>query len=474
MSRHCFIFIVILFLLTIGLTSGNLKLLQIEDPGASSGEKEKLLFNMNHIREIIAEYSSDTDANIEFADLKDKVLARLGTIKNGKINWKHKEADKDFMAVTFSKEDFSAVVAGIKSNPVRPGFQVILSHSRTNEVLKSYEISARATPDLALDVQYPINVMPGEQLDDKITVTVRNNGSAPVDKLNIDFFLSSEEETPIKLGSFEKNVAGDVTIKEGKELPGQVGPTESLVLQVNEILKIPETTPPGRYYFEARIDPGNLIPEPDEENNIFKGLLIVSISDPKRLTLLLPDTRLVYKPQTFELSIMVGDKVLSDGKDWRKCKLKPYVYQIMHGTWENFHWEIDTSDRSVWRITGAKFCQKGGAAKEIKAAVLVRGGSMTEMPIEVVIKLADTRLEFEPASQKLNILCYGDQIAYTPLWQACKLEPHLYQFKQVDWVEHFWEVNTFKKEVKDISSGGKFCRLGGVASPLQISVNIED
>ena len=151
----------------------------------------------------------------------------------------------------------------------------------------------------------------------------------------------------------------------------------------------------------------------------------------------------------------------------------PYIYQIKHRTWENFHWEIDTVDKSVWRITGAKFCGKGGNDKEIRTKVLVRGGSKTTLPLEVVIELPETQLVYEPPGNKFLISSFGDRISYPQLWQACNLESHLYQFKQLNWTTRFWEINTFTQKVKLVTTGGKFCRSGGVAAILTLPLEVE-
>jgi len=466
------LFSLVFFFLIFSLESTALdfKLLQIKESGS---KRDKLLFNMNHVREIIADFSTDTTLNIEFANLEDKVLARLGTLKKGEIKWRHKIDETDFLLVGFSGSDFPNVRDRISSSPEKPGFQIILSDSKTNTVVKSYEIYTSPFPDLKPTIKAPIKAAPGEDLTAGISVTVTNRGTADAGNFTVGFMLFQENETPIPLGTAVKDFTGDVIIKNGKEEPRLFAPGETVTVDLNEPIILPGQIKPGKYYLGVKADAGDQIKETDEENNLERSFILISVAEPKKITLTLPKTRIVYDPKTFALNVVQGDTILSDGKDWRKCRIMPYIYQIKHRTWENFHWEIDTVDKSVWRITGAKFCGKGGSDKEIRTKVLVRGGSKTTLPLEVVIELPETQLVYEPPENKFIITSFGDRISYPQLWQACNLESHLFQFKQVNWTTRFWEVNTFTQKVKLVTTGGKFCRSGGVAAILALPLEIE-
>jgi hypothetical protein len=463
--------IIILLFSTQFLTGDSLKLLKIEE----TGEKEKLSFDLRDVEAMVAGFDTgNLTVYIEFADMQDKVLARLGKLKKGKIKWVHKVESKKKMLVKFDKADFPGVLQKIRENPKQPGFQVILSNSKTNEVLTSFEISIAPFPDLILAVTYPIKVKPGEDLKGKISATVKNTGSAPAGNFHVGFSLITEGQPPIELGSVLKNFAKDVIIKDGHEEPKKLNPGESFTMDVTESVKIPQDIAPGRYYFEAKADSGEKIVETNEENNVFKALIIVTVAEPKRLVLGLAKTRLVFKPVNWGFEILHDDTMLSDGKDWRKCRIKSHIYQVRHASWKDFHWEIDTYDRSVWRVTGVDFCKPGGKAKQLKIKVLVRGGSKTALPTSVELSLENTWIEFEPATRKFNLLSYNDQIAYIPFWQTCKLEAHLYQFKHVEWKNAFWEADTFKKKVNRISEG-KFCKrgTGATTTPLPITLQVE-
>lgn len=473
LSLHSIItFILILTALSGFLSAGNLKLLRIED----TGEREKLVFNITDIEAITAGFdTTGLSVFIEFADMNDKVLAHLGKLKDGKIKWIHSMDSKEKMLVKFDKIDFPGVVQSIREKPMKPGFQVILSNQETNEVLKSFEICIQPYPDLTIEAKYPIKIQPGEELKEKITVTVKNEGAASCGNFYVDFALINEDQSMTKIGSMQSTLAKDVIIKNGVEESRKLNPGESFDFTVEESLKVPNNFVPGRCQFEAKVDSRSEILELDEENNTFRGFIIVSLGEPKRLLLELPETRLVFEPENWNFKILFGDNVLSDGKDWRKCRIKANMYQLRHASWPDFHWEIDTFDRSVWKVTGAPFCKPGGKAKELKIKVLVQGGSKTEMPARVELSLANTSLYYKPETREFNVTSFDDQIAYIPFWQTCQLEAHLYQFKHVDWKELYWEADTFKNEVKQVS-GGQFCKRGTGANitPLKINLKVEN
>jgi len=250
--------IIIILFSTQFLTGDSLKLLKIEE----SGESEKLSFDLKDVETMVAGFdTSDLTVYLEFADMQDKVLARLGKLKKGKIKWIHKMESKKKMLVKFDKADFPTVLQKVRENPKQPGFQVILSNSKTNEVLKSFEVCIAPFPDLALAVTYPIKVKPGEDLKGKISATVKNDGSAPAGNFHVGFSLISEGQPPIEIGSVLKNFAKDVIIKDGHEEPEKLNPGESFTMEVTESVKIPQDIAPGRYYFEARADSGEKIVE---------------------------------------------------------------------------------------------------------------------------------------------------------------------------------------------------------------------
>lgn len=480
---------IIIFILSAAsiLAEGNFKLVKIEEP--PGGSKNKLLFHLEHIKEIVSGLDSqDISADIQFTDLDGLPLATLGTIKKGQVKWGHKVIDGKSLLVKFKKSDFPVIRSKIKEKSMRPGFMVQVRFSKkkmskdqtygektqyveTTTILRSTEITFMGLPDLAVKVKYPIDVRPGQALAKAVSVTVENKGTTAAGKFNVELVLSSDLQIPAEPASYSKNFKEDVLLEGGRETVEALEPGERLTLDLKGPLKLPPDTPPGRYYLATVIDADKKIGELNEENNKEVRFVMISVPEPKRLVLEIPDTYLTYRPANFALKIVSHGALFSDGKDWRKCMIRPYLHQLKHVGWEGFLWEVDTADRSVWQVKGVKFCKKGGTAKEVKMKMEVKGGSKTTPPSQFILKLSDTRMEYEPAAGKFRILVSQNQVAYVALWQFFKIKSHIYQLKHSLWAD-FWEIDTFRKQVRRIQ-GGAFGKEGGTPTLLDVKLIIE-
>lgn len=473
MKKLCLL-LVIVILITVTSITGNteIKLLQIKQPDISKG-KYRLLVNLNHIEAIISEYGIEgITANIDFADSTDLVQARFGKITNGTIKWIHKIEDDNFLLIKFHKKYYKTIAQKINDKEIHTGYQIILSNPKTNVVLKSYKITFADFADLAIELKYPVKVEPGQKLQHDISITIENKGAAAAREFNIDFVLSKDNHVPVKMASYSKNFQEDALLENGREKISELKPTEKNTLQLKNALTIPSDILPGKYNFCAIIDSGNTIKELNENNNIFIGFIIIDIKEPKRITLDLTDTKLVYNPLDYGLTIVSHGIILSDGKDWRKCRMRPYLYQIMHVGWKNLHWEINTVDRGVWEIRGAQFCKSGGSDKELKIKMNIKGGSKLSLPSRFTLFLPKTKIDYEPAIRKLSGISFGKQIVYIPFWKVCKVGTNLYHFKYAMWKNFFLEVNIQEKAVYRVTNGN-FCRAGGTQEPLGIKVLVE-
>ncbi|MCP5106715.1 MAG: hypothetical protein GY950_25245 [bacterium] len=338
--------------------------------------------------------------------------------------------------------------------------------------IRTCDITFVEQVDLAVQMEYPIEVLPGEEMGDRISVHIENKGNAPVGGFNVELVLSEDDQIPVKPAVYSETFVEDALLKDAMETVAGLKPGESITLKLKETVKVPPDTPPGRYYLGAVIDPENKIEEATEENNIFARFIMISYPQPKRVVLEMPDTHLIYDPANFGVKIVSGGVTFSDGKDWRKCRIRPYIHQLKHVGWENCHWELNTVDRSVWKVKDGKFCKIGGLGEEVKMKMEVRGGSKTNIPSQVVLRLKDTCLDYEPGSGKLKLMSYKHQCAYIPFWKVARIKSHLYQFRHALW-DFFWEVNTFKKQAS-LVNGGKFGTQGGTPTPLNINVTVED
>jgi len=196
---------------------------------------------------------------------------------------------------------------------------------------------------------------------------------------------------------------------------------------------------------------------------------MLSVPEPASFTVDMPDTILTFEPATYGLKITCLGTMLSDGKDWKLCKMKANLYQIKHVSWSDFFWEIDSYEKAAWEVKGANFCKQGGKARKLDIKIDVKGGSLTIPPAFFNLKLVNTQIRYEPATKKFTLSAYGNPIFHLPFWTGCKREAHIYQIRFTTWENFFWQVDTFKKQASQIS-GGKFCSGDGNSSLLPMQV----
>jgi hypothetical protein len=496
MKKLFFVMGLIIFLFSFSsLAEEPLKLLRIKDPPEAVKGKNTLLVNVKDAETIVGDFKlkeQEFSGFIELADMNSKPLAKLARVKKGELKWSHKIHDNQFLVVKFNKEDYPVMLEKIKGGVLKPGLRLQTSESKTTVtsskidspfaelkyekekyILKWREITFVESPDLSALIKYPVKVEPGQELLDDITITVTNNGTTAARDFTVELVLSSDEKIPLKPAAQSKTFADDMLLSNGKKTVELLNPGESLSLKPGAAIRIPADAPPAKYYLGAVVDPENKIKEISKDNNTYAGFLMISMPAPKCVIVDMCDTRLTYEPTGFKLQVDCQGKLLSNGKDWRKCMIKPYIHQLKHLDWKNFFWEVNTLSQTVWKITGTPFCKTGGNARQIKAKVQVNGGSRTTPPTRFTILLADTRMELEPASRGFKIDAYDTPLAYLPLWHHCQVQPHLYHVKNALWPDSFWEVDCHKKQV-NVIVGGKFCNPGGSATLLEIAVMVEN
>lgn len=107
-------------------------------------------------------------------------------------------------------------------------------------------------------------------------------------------------------------------------------------------------------------------------NNITVNVVGGSTSTaPTRFLLKFKKSYLVFVPSSKTLQITAGNTVLSYGSDWKKCQLKPYLYQLKQNIWKGFKWQINTSRKIAQRIKGGQFCKIGGSKENLRMGVRV-------------------------------------------------------------------------------------------------------
>jgi len=456
-----------------GIGQTGVQYVSIQEPGGSPKEKNRLLIDHNQVEIMIGEFVVEgVNAHIEFADQTDLVQARLGTIADGRIKWAHKVVDDRFLLVKFHKTYYEEIMRKMETQSLRPGYQILLSDTNTQTVIKGYEITFAKLPDLQVDMSYPVKASIGVPLRENFSVTVTNNGAAEAKNIRVVLLLSADENIPVVLPEVTEAFQEDMLLPNGEFIIESLPATRQVRLDYSTPPVFAQDTPPGNYYLAARVDPDNRIRELNKENNVFKGFIILTLPEPERIILELPDCELLFNPTTYGLQIVSHGLLLSDGKDWRKCRMKAYMFQIMHVGWQDFHWEINTLDRAVWQVTGAEFCKTGGKGQELDIDVAVKGGSKIALPQQVRLRLPTTRIEYRPATKKLTALTAGNQIIYVPFWKVCRVSPLVYQFSHAVWEDYFLEINAQEKQAYRVT-GGNFCRAGGTQESLDFPVSIE-
>ncbi len=452
-----------------------LKYLKMEEPAEGKG-KNRLWVDARQVEAIVAEVNRENlAAVIEIAGLDGTPLAVLGKVEKGNIKWEHKLVNEHFLPTEFAKENFADIAEKLKNKAARPGLLLQVSDNLTRALVKRFEISFVELPDLEISMQYPTRLVLGQEIRQAISLKISNKGTQTARDISLDLALSSDNQVPLKSPPASENFQEDMALAGGRQRLAELAPGQSQTV-VLDAVTLAADIPPGKYYLVALVDADNKVSEISKDNNMDLGMVLISVPEPKSLAVDLPDTRLVFEPAnlptSFLFRIFCGDLALSDGKDWKFCRMKPYVYQLRHVQWKDMHWEVNTLDGKVWEIHSVQFCKGGGTEKDLKIKVEVRGGSETMPPTQVTLRLVKTQLVYHPPERKFNLVSYDQAIDYPLFWRVCKLESHLYQFRYVLWSDFFWQVDTFKKQVSRMS-GVELCKVGGTASPLPFTVQVE-
>lgn len=458
---------------TIIAAQGEIGLVRIDPPGPQLVKKRNIEINAEDVQKILSGLDiAGIKANIEFATTEDFVIARLGKIEKGEISWAHK-IEKGNMKIKFGKSEYKDLLEKVRAGSGRPGYQIILSDRKSNAVINSFEITFKPFPNLSVELSYPVNTAPGEILGEKVTITVKNNGTAPSGEVTLDMILSKNFQIPLKKYSLSEGPEGVRLLEHGTLKVKGIDPGGEIELKPDIKLQLPEILETGRYYLGAVIDPEEEIAESSEEDNIFRGFLMVAPKEPKKITMLLAGSTLYYTPKTFDLKIRNAGLDISVSKEWRKCQIRPYIYHLKHAAWKDFFWEVNTDEKMVWKITGTKFCKKGGVAEKLNVKVIPEGGSTKTPPIRFRLVFGETKITFEPKTKKFDLILAESGVAYLPFWQTCKTIPMKYHFKYVTWDKSVWEVDPLKKTLRKIPVE-KFCKKNDEGEELPVRMELEE
>ncbi len=494
MRKVSFVLIVI-FTAFFMLSGSQLKLLEIKEPTGGKG-KNTLLVNLTHVEAILKDFQLEKISGaVELANQNMEIVATLGKVKKGNLKWSHKTVEGHYLQVKFKKNHYPAVKEKVLANALNPGLRLQVSETsskisgdkmqqkyfksvtveKQKMTLKWKEITLVEKPDLAVLLKYPVNVAPDAELSKEITITVENRGTGTAENFNVNLVLSEDNNISMKPAAPSDQFTDDMLMPNGSQTLASLEPGESRTLALTAPVTLPKNITPNRYYLGAVIDPENKLEEMDENNNVYSGFFLVNTPPPDYFSLDMCTTRLVYNPQTYALQVFCGQTMISDGRDWRKCKIRPYVHQLKHVSWPDYHWEINTIEKGVYQVKGAKFCKTGGKTdKELKIKMDVKGGSKTATPSQICLNMTGTRLTFQPKAGKLSIISHDSPIAHLPFWRVFKMQNHVYQIQNSAlWQDFFWEVDTYNKVTNKIT-GGKFSKEDtGTPTQLPIKLKVE-
>jgi len=76
-----------------------------------------------------------------------------------------------------------------------------------------------------------------------------------------------------------------------------------------------------------------------------------------------------------------------------------------------------------------------------------------------VLRLPDAYIVYEPARDVFQIAALGAVLSYGDGWERVQVKPYLFHIRHKSWGNHFWKVNTSRKEAY-LVWGGVFGRIG--------------
>jgi len=93
-----------------------------------------------------------------------------------------------------------------------------------------------------------------------------------------------------------------------------------------------------------------------------------------------------------------------------------------------------------------------------------------------VLRLPDAYIVYEPAQDVFQIAALGAVMSYGDGWERRQVKPYLFHIRHRAWKNHFWKVNTSRKEVY-LVWGGIFGRIGtkpGAAAAIEVEGEREE
>lgn len=104
-----------------------------------------------------------------------------------------------------------------------------------------------------------------------------------------------------------------------------------------------------------------------------------------------------------------------------------------------------------------------------QATAVQKPAALKAAPLQVtnyILRLPDAYIVCEPAGNVFQIAALGAVLSYGEDWERRQVKPYLFHLKHKSWVNHFWKVNTSRREAY-LVWGGLFGRIGATAGSGQ-------
>ena len=81
---------------------------------------------------------------------------------------------------------------------------------------------------------------------------------------------------------------------------------------------------------------------------------------------------LIFEPAKRGLQVIAHSTALDYGQQWKRIRLKPYLYHLKQNVWKGFHWMVNTSRKEVHLVEKGTFGKLGGKQTKLPFSVTVR------------------------------------------------------------------------------------------------------
>lgn len=146
----------------------------------------------------------------------------------------------------------------------------VIVRSTSDAIVTDLAVTAcDGVPNLVGSLSGPASAEPGEEIGDRVVGHATNDGTATVTAdFAVDLVLSSDETVPEGFASFSSSYREDVLLEGGRaHVTQDIAPGQTV--EVPTLLgTIPGDTPPGEYFLCTRTDPGEVVNESDETDNV--------------------------------------------------------------------------------------------------------------------------------------------------------------------------------------------------------------